>query len=194
MTSSEIEALLSQREGRLCARLYQRTDGTVLTKNCPVGFRATFLRATGFATATLSALLSLASATSAQSTQKRDTTAQGQPDAAALFLEIIDPSGAVIPNAFVTIKNESTSKESVLRTDNSGRARVSGLPNGQYEVAIVSPGFATKTLAHISLPNPELRRVQLNLGLMGEVVVVGELASDHSNPVKKFFSRIRHII
>ena len=120
--------------------------------------------------------------------------AQVQKDPAALFLEIIDPSGAVIPNAQVATKNESTGKESVVRTDDSGRARVSGLAKGQYEVVIVSPGFATKTLTHIFLPNPELRRVQLDLGVMGEVVVVGELAPDHRNPVNKLFSKIRRMI
>jgi len=194
MTPPEIEALMSQREGRLCARLYQRTDGTTLTRNCPVGFRATLLRASGFATATLSTLLSLVPALSAQSAQKRDAVPQAQVDPAALFLEVIDPTGAVIPNAQVTIKNESTRTESVVRTDDSGRTRVTGLPKGQYEVVIISPGFATKTLAHISLPNPELRRVQLDLGVMGEVVVVGELAPEHGNPIKKLFSKIRHII
>ena len=194
LSATEIANLVANREGRLCARLYQRPDGRTLTRNCPVGFRGALLRASGFATATLSTLLSLVPVASAQSAQKRNAAAQVQKDPAALFLEIIDPSGAVIPNAQVATKNESTGKESVVRADDSGRARVSGLPKGQYEVVIVSPGFVTKTLAHISLPNPELRRVQLDLGMMGEVVVVGELAPDHRNPVNKLFSKIRRMI
>jgi hypothetical protein len=39
MPREEAEALLREREGRLCVRLYRRTDGTVLTADCPVGVR-----------------------------------------------------------------------------------------------------------------------------------------------------------
>jgi hypothetical protein len=33
----EAEALLAAREGKMCVRLFQRDDGTVLTSDCPVG-------------------------------------------------------------------------------------------------------------------------------------------------------------
>ena len=39
MTRSEAEALIEAKEGRLCARLFRRPDGTVLTADCPVGLR-----------------------------------------------------------------------------------------------------------------------------------------------------------
>ena len=37
MTRTEIERLLEEKEGHLCVRLFKRADGTVLTKDCPVG-------------------------------------------------------------------------------------------------------------------------------------------------------------
>ena len=37
MTEEQALALVQEREGRLCVRLYQREDGTVLTSDCPVG-------------------------------------------------------------------------------------------------------------------------------------------------------------
>jgi hypothetical protein len=40
MTRRQAEALVEQREGSLCVRLYRRADGTVLTEDCPVGLRA----------------------------------------------------------------------------------------------------------------------------------------------------------
>jgi hypothetical protein len=40
MTQSEAEGLLRQHEGRLCVRYYQRRDGMVMTRNCPVGAQA----------------------------------------------------------------------------------------------------------------------------------------------------------
>ena len=37
LTADEAAALIREREGSLCARFYQRADGTVLTADCPVG-------------------------------------------------------------------------------------------------------------------------------------------------------------
>jgi hypothetical protein len=37
LTAAEAAALIREKEGRLCARLYQRADGKVLTSDCPVG-------------------------------------------------------------------------------------------------------------------------------------------------------------
>jgi len=39
LTHAEVEMVVAAREGRLCARFYQRTDGTMLTQNCPAGLR-----------------------------------------------------------------------------------------------------------------------------------------------------------
>jgi TonB family protein len=40
MTKLEAEHLIHNTEGRLCVKFYRRTDGTILTQNCPVGLRA----------------------------------------------------------------------------------------------------------------------------------------------------------
>lgn len=58
MSKSEAEQLVSQTEGRLCVRYYRRTDGTILTKNCPVGLRALKRRLSRIASASISATLS----------------------------------------------------------------------------------------------------------------------------------------
>jgi hypothetical protein len=39
MTRPEIEALVVAKEGKFCARFYRRPDGTLLTRDCPVGIR-----------------------------------------------------------------------------------------------------------------------------------------------------------
>lgn len=44
MTTEEAEKLLSDTTGRVCTRLFRRKDGTVLTKDCPVGLRAVRLK------------------------------------------------------------------------------------------------------------------------------------------------------
>lgn len=37
LTRDEAEALILEKQGRLCVRYYQRADGTILTKDCRVG-------------------------------------------------------------------------------------------------------------------------------------------------------------
>src|SRR5262249_26000404 len=60
MAAAEVKALIAARSGRLCGRFYQRTDGTMLAKNCPVGFRSALLRSSRAATAALTTLVSIA--------------------------------------------------------------------------------------------------------------------------------------
>jgi hypothetical protein len=36
MTREEVRELLARTEGRVCARLYRRAGGTVLTRDCPL--------------------------------------------------------------------------------------------------------------------------------------------------------------
>ena len=58
MTRREAETLVAQTEGRLCVRYYKRSDGSIITRNCPVGLRAIKKRLTRVASAIGSAVLS----------------------------------------------------------------------------------------------------------------------------------------
>jgi hypothetical protein len=60
MTRAEAEALLGAREGRLCVRYYQRTDGGVITRDCKGGLRKRVVRAATFAASASVALLATA--------------------------------------------------------------------------------------------------------------------------------------
>ena len=51
MTQREAENFLIKAEGRVCLRIYRRSDGTVLTQNCPVGWQAIKKRVSRTATA-----------------------------------------------------------------------------------------------------------------------------------------------
>ena len=39
MTTREAATLIRKNEGRACVRLYRRQDGSIITKNCPVGLK-----------------------------------------------------------------------------------------------------------------------------------------------------------
>lgn len=57
MSKREAEALVNNSEGRLCVRFYRRADGTILTRDCPVGLRAVRRRVSRIANAVASAAL-----------------------------------------------------------------------------------------------------------------------------------------
>lgn len=59
MTVKEAENLLERSEGRLCVRYFRRADGTILTKDCPVGWAKVKQRATMIATAVFSLIVGL---------------------------------------------------------------------------------------------------------------------------------------
>lgn len=58
MSRREAEQLIEHNEGRLCVRYYKRTDGSVITKDCPIGFRAIRRRMSYIARAVASIVLS----------------------------------------------------------------------------------------------------------------------------------------
>ena len=59
MTRDEAENLLIASEGQVCVRFFRRADGTVLTKGCPVGWRAVRQRLSRTATAAFSVFAGL---------------------------------------------------------------------------------------------------------------------------------------
>ncbi len=79
MTDAEARRVVSEREGRLCVRFYQRRDGTVLTSDCPVAQKRSFLR-TGAGTALALAAIStsMASLSACGSSSLEDITKMGE--------------------------------------------------------------------------------------------------------------------
>ena len=49
LTADEARSLIEKHEGRLCVRFYRRRDGTLLTRDCPVGVRTVRRRRAGIA-------------------------------------------------------------------------------------------------------------------------------------------------
>lgn len=56
MPAADAAQLLRASEGRICVRFYRRSDGTVMTKDCPVGLRAVRQRMARAATLAFSTL------------------------------------------------------------------------------------------------------------------------------------------
>jgi hypothetical protein len=65
----------------------------------------------------------------------------GQSDYGSITGFVKDPSGAVVPNAKVVLKNEATGTERPVTTNDSGYYVGTNLPPGYYTVSAEAPGF-----------------------------------------------------
>src|ERR1700722_4784152 len=59
-----------------------------------------------------------------------------------------DPSGAAVPKAKMTVKNEATNEERSATTNDSGYYTVTNLQPGLYAVSAEAPGFKKFTSEH----------------------------------------------
>ena len=194
ISDADIENIVSHRDGRLCARFYQRSDGTMLTRNCPVGLRAVVRRVSGFASAALAAVISVGPAFArAPLTKHGPTLFQIQPVQTGISLEVVDATGAVVSKARITIVNEKTKVKADGETDAGGRFRLVDLPAGNYEITVSVPGFKALKQSHVSVPSKTPLRLQMEVGelsMMGVVVVVEEPQPEpQSAPVCKTLSK-----
>ena len=79
--------------------------------------------------------------------------AWSQSELAAVFGTVMDPSGAVISAAQITIVNQGTGLTLSTVTDITGQYHVAGLPAGIYVVRAVKEGFRTELRDDIALPS-----------------------------------------
>jgi hypothetical protein len=85
-----------------------------------------------------------------------------------------DTSGAVIPNATVTLTNLATQVQKTTTTGGSGFYRFSDLAGGHYSVTVAANGFQSQTFSDVGL-SAELARgldVKLPVGSSSQTVTV----------------------
>jgi hypothetical protein len=78
MTQGEAERLIIEKEGKLCARIYRRSDGTVLTRDCPKGLAAVRHHALKYTFRVAAAILAIFSASAAAVLGTRDNVPDEQ--------------------------------------------------------------------------------------------------------------------
>ncbi|NWG13379.1 MAG: carboxypeptidase regulatory-like domain-containing protein [Acidobacteria bacterium] len=87
---------------------------------------------------------------------------------------VVDPSGAVIPSAEVTVTNERTGLKRVGLTNDVGFYTFPELPYGLYTVSVSMSGFKTASRTGIDLHVAEEKTVpiKMEIGQQSEVVTV----------------------
>jgi hypothetical protein len=106
----------------------------------------------------------------------------GQADAARMVGMVTDASGAAVPGATVTVKNEKTAQSRQVKTDERGGYVVSQLPPATYAVTAEAVGMAPAQFTAVALQVGQERNLNISLALStvstqvtvdgGEMVIV----------------------
>jgi hypothetical protein len=179
MTRTQAEKLIAETEGRLCAKLYRREDGTIITRDCPIGIREIKRRVSHVANAALAAIIGIfANQTSVRAEDghkdckhytARIVRLQTTQTTALILGTVSDVTGARISSAKVTIVNGENKREYASKTDAEGKYRFSSLPAGSYSIVVESPGFASFKKKALKVNEDEALQLDITMqvGSMG---------------------------
>lgn len=192
MTRKQVATLISDRQGKLCAKFSLRPDGTLLTLEPAAAPSAPRGHASRFAAAAFTAFFSLCASAFAQSTaqggespaptaarqdikrEHKPQTGESQKKTATLRGTVYDQLDAVIPQAKVTLTNEGTHHESIVETNEEGVFIFDHLEDGLYTLVAVSSGFESFKLSQLKLRAGEDARLNVTLraGTVGEIMII----------------------
>jgi len=103
---------------------------------------------------------------------------QAQVDTGSITGTVTDSSGAVVPNAKVTLTNEGTAAALTTTTGSDGSYRFSPVRIGSYKIEVSSQGFKTLAEVHVAVnvSSNVTRNFQLQTGAVSETVEVTSTA------------------
>jgi hypothetical protein len=179
MTAIEVERLIEQREGRLCIRLLRRADGTVITRDCPVGLRAMRKRLARSVGATLSLIFGLAwtgfaqkDVTSEPRTVLTERTKTNDKDKETKLVgTVTDPNGGAVAGAELQLYKDKKKDVLTSTTDVDGKYVFSKLSAGTYTLEVKIRGFRTAIHKNIQVVDGFITEVNLKLEVFGYQVV-----------------------
>jgi hypothetical protein len=191
MTRDEVSELLLRTEGRICARLHRRADGTVITRDCPTGLRALRQRASRVAAAVVTAMLTLPAMAFGGTTcsklkvhgskvkLKIERLAASQ---AAAFTCVVRESGTPLPGVTISIRDEATERKAPefnLVTDVNGSISIPSLRSGLYRVEVTLSGFTSAKMDNLELKAGEATTASVALRVdTAPTITVGGIAQD----------------
>lgn len=189
MTKRDLEDLIFRTEGRTCLRLHRRADGTVLTKDCPVGLRGYQKRAARFAGATLAAIIGLFGVSFGQKDDKKAIDASKVKIERTLIANqnneltgfILDQNGAVIPGAMIKLLSKD-GKTRQATSNREGFYRFQNIsPSNNYHLEVSSPYFETTKIKNLEINSHEQIGLDIELKIDSETVLLGVVAESEAN-------------
>jgi hypothetical protein len=164
MTRAEVSELLLRTEGRICARLYRRADGRVITRDCPTGLRALRQRASRVAAAVVTAMLTLPAMAFGRTDSKSSLKTRGSRVAieiehnanaqrAAFNGVVRDTEGNALSGVTISVRDEAAPLTTaiVATTDMHGAFTLPGLNDGSYRLEVWLSGFTPARMEHLEL-------------------------------------------
>src|SRR3989442_6233565 len=89
---------------------------------------------------------------------------------------VCDPTGAIVPNAAVTLHEANTGVEHTAVTSSVGIYRFTALPPSIFSVTVKASGFQPQVIKDISIQVAETRTLNVNLKLGGSTEMVNVTA------------------
>jgi hypothetical protein len=90
-------------------------------------------------------------------------SAMAQSDRGTITGTVLDPAGAVVPNAPVEAKNTATNAVYRIATSDTGNYTLSQLPVGTYEISVSAPGFKKAVRGGVEVASFTTFRVDFTL-------------------------------
>ena len=105
---------------------------------------------------------------------------QSQANAADLQGTVSDATGAVVPNATVTVRNPATNVSRNTTTNDQGLYRIVAVPPGDYEMTVEAPNFKKSVLTKVTVTVGQRADIDVVLepGQITESVTISEATSD----------------
>ena len=91
------------------------------------------------------------------------TPVLAQSDSSALSGTVSDASGAIVPNAKITVHNNATGSDRLTTTNESGNFTLPNMQAGNYTVRVESTGFQSVILDNVNVDPSIGRRVEISL-------------------------------
>jgi hypothetical protein len=99
--------------------------------------------------------------------------------------QVLDPAGAVVSNAEVTVTNVATREERKAQTDETGNYTFTQLPPGMYDLSIRGQGFKEHIVTglEVNVNDRKVLNVAMETGALAEsVTVTGEASLIQTTP------------
>ncbi len=101
----------------------------------------------------------------------------GQQETGTITGTVTDPTGAIVPNAKVSVKNVATNAVRNATTNSNGQYTITNLQPADYTLIVEAPGFTNfQRTTNVAVGSRVGQDVQLSIGQTGTTVEVSESA------------------